>query len=576
MSSRTGSVHVATTRRTYKDKVYETHLLRRSYREGGKVKTETVGNLSHLPPHIIELVRRSLKGEDFVPSGGFDVVGSRGHGHVAMLLGLVRELGIDRMLLARGGRRRDIVVALIVGRLLAPGSKLASVRTWRDTTLLEELRLGDVTTDEVYEAMDWLLTRQDAVQRSLVKTHLPAGSLVLYDLSSSYFTGRHCPLAKHGYSRDHRRDLPQITYGVVTDHEGRPIMVEVFDGNRKDSTTLLDQVDALRKRYKLRRMVLVGDRGMITNVQIAALETYPNINWITALTNPQVAGLRDEGVLQLGLFDERNLASLESAELPGQRLIACRNAALAAERARTRETLLARTEARLQKIQNAVSSGRLKGVANIAERLGRAWKSDKMRKHFDTEIGERSFMYRRRASSIAAEAELDGLYVIRTSLPRSDEWDDAAVVRAYKGLAQVERVFRSMKTTQLLVRPIFHRKPDRVRAHVFLCMLAAHVAVELERRLARFLYVDEGLAEARATRDPVAAAEASPEGRRKKAEHTTADDQPAHSMKTLLRSMGFLTRVTFRLAGGQATFDKDAVPTAWQAAVLEAARTAPA
>lgn len=572
MATRSGAVHVATTRRHYKGKVYETHLLRRSYREGGKVRTETLGNISHLPPHVIELVRRSLAGESFAPAGALDVVRSRAHGHVALVLGVLRDLGLDRMLLARGGRQRDIVVALLVARILFPGSKLASVRAWKDTTLLEELGLDDVGVDEAYDAMDWLLSRQEAVQRALVSRHLQGGAVVLYDLSSSYVTGRHCGLARHGYSRDHRSDLPQVNYGVVTDQDGRPVAVEVYPGNTKDSTTVLSQVEALRKRYKLRRMVFVGDRGMITNVQVEALAAYPNVDWITALTNPQVAGLRDEGALQLGLFDERDLVTVESATFPGQRLMACRNLALADDRARTREKLLARTEARLAQIQRAVESRLLKSATAIAERVGQCWKNDRMRKHFVVEIGDGTFTFRRNAENIAAEAALDGIYVVRTSIPDSPEWSAEQVVRTYKHLAYVERVFRAMKTTQLLTRPIFHRNDDRVRAHVFLCMLAAHVTVELERRLAPYLYVDEPRAAGRRTRDAVRPPTTSDAGERKKRDHTTADGHPLHSLRTLLVSMGSLTRVTLRAPGGHAAFDRDAIPTDWQRAVLDAAR----
>ncbi len=576
MASRTGAVHVSTTRRTYKDKVYETHLLRRSYREDGKVKTETVGNISHLPPHVIELVRRSLAGETFLPTGGLEVVRSRAHGHVAMVLGLLVELGLDRMLDARKSRPRDIVVALIIARLLMPRSKSATLRGLDGTTLLDELGLAGVTLDEVYAALDWLGPRQEDIQRELIRRHLPAGSLVLYDLSSSYFEGRCCPLARHGYSRDHRGDLPQIVYGVVTDSAGRPLAVEVFEGNRKDSTTVVEQVEALRTRYKLRRMVIVGDRGMITNVQIDALERFPNIDWITALTNPQVAGLRDEGSLQLGLFDERDLVSVQSPSHPGVRLVACRNPELAHKRVQVRDKLLVRTEERLATLQKAVESGRLKGEAAIAERLGRSWGHDKMRKHFVTEIGPGSFSFRRDDASIRAESELDGIYVIRTSLAVGPGRHDEDIVRSYKGLARVERVFRAMKTTQLLVRPIFHRAPNRVRAHVFICMLAAHLHVELERRLAAFLFVDEGLALERDSRDPVRPPEPSQEGRRKKAQRTTTHGHPVHSMSTLLADMGTLARCTIKLEGGAATFDQDSSPTDWQRAVLAAARTIPA
>ncbi|MBM4109712.1 MAG: IS1634 family transposase [Phycisphaerae bacterium] len=571
MASRTGAVHVATVTRKHGDKVYTSHLLRRTFRAGGKVKNETVGNISHLPPHLVDMVRRALAGEQFTPAGGLEVVRSRGHGHVALVLGVLRDLGLDRALLARACPERDTVVALLVSRLLFPGSKLASTRAWADTTLVEELGLEGVTVRGAYAAMDWLLERQEAVQRALVRRHLPAGAVVLYDLSSSYFTGRHCPLATRGYSRDHRGDLPQVNYGVVTDSEGRPVAVEVFAGNVKDSTTVVEQVERLRKRHGLRRMVLVGDRGMVTSVQVAALEKYPAVDWITALTNPQVAGLRDQGTLQLGLFDERDLVSMESPAFPGQRLVACRNPALAAERERKRRELLAATERRLETVRRAVESGRLRGAAAIAERLGRAWKNERMRKHFVTEVGDDSLAYRRDEEAIAAEAQLDGVYVIRTSIQDAPAWPAAEVVRTYKRLSLVERVFRRMKTTELLVRPVFHRQPGRVRAHVFLCMLAAHVAVELERRLARFLYVDQGLAEARPSRHPVRPPESSSEGARKKRDHVSADGFPLHDLPGLLRAMGSLARVTLRLAGGEATFDRDCEPTPWQRAVLEAA-----
>lgn len=571
MASRSGSVHVAVTRREYKGKVYETTLLRRSYREGRKVKSETVGNLSHLPAGVIDLIRRSLNGEEFMPVGDIEVARSRAHGHVRLVLELVRDLGFDRMLGARPSPERQLALALIIGRLLFPSSKLASVRTWTDTTLLEELGVeGPVGVQDVYSALDWLLGRQTAVQAALVSRHLKAGALVLYDVSSSYMTGTHCPIAKRGYSRDHRHDLPQVVYGVVTDVEGRPVAVEVFDGNTRDCTTVMGQVEALRKRYKLRRMVVVGDRGMITDVQVDLLERYPNIDWITALTNPQVAGLLESGALQLGLFDDQNLLATTSPDFPGQRLVACRNTALARSRAAAREALLVRTEARLERIAQSVARGRCRGADAIGERVGRAWKTDRMRKHFAVEITNTTFTFRRDAENIAREAALDGIYVVRTSIDESPDWSAEHVVRAYKRLAEVERVFRAMKTTQLLVRPIFHRQPDRVRGHIFLCMLAAHLAWELERRLAAFLYVDPGLDTARPTRDPVAPPSPSAEGRRKKREHVTNDgESPLHGVRTLLASMGSLSRVTLRVGPG-ATFDKDATATPWQARVLEA------
>ena len=569
MASRSGSVHVAVSRREYKGEIYETTLLRRSYREGGKVKKETVGNLSHLSAELISIIRRSLAGETFAPTtGALEVLRSRAHGNVRMVLDVIHDLGLDRMLGARATRERQLALALIVGRLLFPSSKLASLRTWSDSTLLEELGVeGPVTVQELYSALDWLYGRQPAIQAALVAKHMQAGALVLYDVSGSYFTGSHCTLAKRGYSRDHRGDLPQIVYGVVTDLDGRPVAVEVFDGNTRDCKTVMGQVELLRKRYKLRRMVVVGDRGMITDVQVELLAKYPDIDWITAMTNPQVKGLVASGNLQLGLFDERNLIEVASPEFPGQRLVACRNIALARLRTHTREALLVRTEARLARIATSVSTGKLRGADNIGERVGRAWKNDKMRKHFSVQITDDSFSFARAEANIATEAALDGIYVIRTSIEKTPEWTPENVVRTYKRLSQVERVFRCMKTTQLLVRPIFHRDADRVRGHVFLCMLSAHVALELERRLAPLLFVDEGLAASWSSRDPVEPPKPSPEGKRKKREQVTEDGESTlHSLRTLLDGMGSQARVTLRFGDGQ-TFDQVATPTPWQAKV---------
>jgi len=576
MASRSGAVHVSVTRRTYKGTVYETTLLRQSYREGGKVKTRTVGNLSHLPARMVELIRRGLAGEVLFGEGDLEVKRSRGHGHVQLVLGLARELGLDRLLGPRPTRERQLALALVVGRVLFPCSKLASTRAWADTTLLEELGVeGPVDVHELYRALDWLLERQPAVERALVSRHLPAGSVVLYDVSSSYFTGRRCELARHGHSRDHRGDLPQVVYGVVTDAAGRPVAIEVFEGNTHDCKTVLAQVEKLRRRHGLRRVVIVGDRGMITDVQVAELERYPAVDWVTALTNPRVAGLVDSGALQLGLFDDRDVAAVESPDFPGQRLVACRNPALAASRAAKREVLLQRTEARLARLAARVARGALRGEAAIGEALGRAWGRDHMRKHFLVEVGASSLSFRRDEGAISREAALDGVYVVRTSVADGPGWTDADVVRTYKRLAEVERVFRCMKTTQLLARPIFHRDAGRVRAHLFLCMLGAHLAWELEHRLAEFLFVDTALEASIPSRDPVRPPSPSAEGRRKRATQRLADGSaPLHGLRTLLQSMGSLARVTLQVAEG-ATFDRDATPTPWQQRVLDAGKNSP-
>lgn len=573
MASRSGAVHVATTRRVYKDKVYETHLLRRTYREDGKVKHETLGNVSHLPAEVIGLIRRSLAGERFYGQNDLEVVSSRAHGAVALLMGVVRRLGLDRLLGRASDPRRQRVLGMLLARILFPQSKLATARQWETTTLPEELGIQDADVDDLYAALDWLAERESAVERGLVRGRLVGKELVLYDVSSSYFTGTHCPLAKRGYSRDHRSDLPQIVYGVVTDEEGCPVAVEVFEGNTKDSSTVVAQVERLQKRHGIQRLVVVGDRGMVARTQVEAFRRQPGVDWISALTNPQVRGLLEGGSLQMSLFDERNLAEVQSPDFPGERLVACRNPALADRRAHAREELLRRTEERLRTIERSVARGRLVAASDIGERIGRAWKSDRMRKHFVVEIAEGSFHWRRDEANIAAEAALDGVYVVRTSLAADATHPADQIVRDYKRLAGVERVFRAMKTTELLVRPIFHRTPARVRAHVFLCMLAAHVLWHLERALAPLLFVDAGLQESARTRDPVAPPKRSQEGTRKCAERTSDEGHPLHSTRTLLAQVGTLARVTLRLKGAEnATWDSLTIPTAWQRRVFELAQ----
>lgn len=543
MSSRTGSIHVATTRRTYKDKVYETHLLRRSYREDGKVKNETVGNLSHLPIEVIGLIRRALRGEHFIAREDLEITASKEHGTVALALGVLRDVGLERAL-GSACSERDRVVAMIVARLLAPGSKLANTQWIGTTTLPEALGLGEVGPDELYAALDWLAEHQEAIEKRLVRSRIAGGSLVLYDVSSSYLTGRHCPLAKRGYSRDHRRDLPQVVYGVLTDAEGCPVAVEVFEGNVRDCKTVVSQVDRLRKRFGIEKLVIVGDRGMITQVQVDELRTRPGVDWITALTSTQLSALADEGHLQLGLFDTRNLAEIQSPAFPGERLVVCRNPDLAGMRRASREALLTRTEARLTGIANAVAAGRLKDAGKIGERVGRAWKNDRMRKHFIVEIGPSSFTWRRDDANIQAEAALDGLYVLRTSLPDDGNRSADQIVRDYKRLSKVERVFRAMKTTELLVRPIFHRATTRVRAHVFLCMLAASVHWHLEKRLAPLLFVDPGLDAQNP--DPVAPRRSSPTGKQKRSSQRSEDGFALQKLRGLLRAMATLRRETLR------------------------------
>src|SRR5574341_1181608 len=458
MPTRRGSVHVVTTRRHYKDKVYETHLLRRTYREAGKVKNQTVGNLSHLPPETIDLVRRSLKGETFVAAGGNTEIGrSLPHGHVALVWAMARQLGLPA-LLGPTGRARDLAMALIIARVLRPASKLATTRWWTDTTLASDLGVADATTDEVYQAMDWLATRQDTIEHTLARRHLAPGGLAYYDLSSSDVEGRCCELAARGYSRDQKIGTDQIEYGLLTDPDGRPVSVEVFPGN--------------------------------TAAPVQALRALGGLGWITSLRASQIATLAEAGTVQLSLFDQANLAETSHPDCPGERLVCCRNPALATQRARKRAELLAATEAALAKVARLVQRGRLVGADKIGLRVGKVVGRYKMAKHFTLPIADGTFAYARRTDQIAAEAALDGIYVIRTSVT-ADRLDSADVVDASKRLAGVERDFRSLKTIDLHVRPIHHHLAGRVRAHVLVCMLACYLLWHLRRALAPLTFTDE-------------------------------------------------------------------------------------
>jgi len=562
---RGGAVHVATTRRHYKGKTYETHLLRRSYREKGKVRTETLGNISHLPAELIELVRRGLRGERFLPADELEIRRSLPHGHVVAVLGLLRALGLERIIDPRRSRQRDLVVAMIVARLIAPGSKLATTRRWTQSTLASTLGVADATPDELYGAMDWLLGRQDRIERALAARHLEAGGLVLYDLSSSYVEGRHCPLAKRGYSRDGKPGTLQVEYGLVTDAEGRPVAVEVVPGDTGDPATVAAAIDALKRRFGLIDVALVGDRGMLTSARIEVLRA-EGIGWISALRSPAIRALVDAGTLQLGLFDERGLAEIESPEFPGERLVVCRNPLLAAERARKREDLLVATEARLAPIVARVEAGTLRGADRIGLAVGRVIDRHKMAKHLALDIADDRLVVSRRADAIATEAALDGIYVLRTSLG-AERLEAPDVVRAYKLLVRVERGFRSLKAPDLAVRPIHHWTEDRVRAHVLLCMLAYYVQWHLERAWAPLLFRDEERPE---PADPVAPAERSEAALAKARSQRLPDGTAVHSLRTLLAELATLTRNRVVPAGApdEAAFDIVAIPTALQARAL--------
>ena len=569
MPQRRGAVHVATTRRHYKGKVYETTLLRRSYREGGKVKHETLGNLSHLPAELIELVRRGLTGETFLPVGeAFQIESSLPHGQVAAVLGTARKLGLERILGRERTRERDLCLALVCQRLVRAGSKLSATRQFELTTLGEELAVAGASEAELLAAMDWLGARQQRVEAALARRYLSEGGFLLYDLSSSYLEGRKCPLAALGYSRDGKRGKLQINYGLTCSPEGRPVAVEVFDGSLHDDKTLPSALERVRRRFGIERVVVCGDRGMITEANIQSLREH-GFDWVSALRAPQLQALVADGDLQLSLFDETNLAEITSERYPGERLVVCRNPQVARERARKREALLQATEAELAQVQASVDNprGRLhdKPAGPIGERVGRVVNRFKVAKHFQLTIADGRFAYERKHHAIAAEAALDGFYVLRTSVA-ADDLPSQAVVRAYKQLAHVEQAFRALKSPELEIRPIHHHLEERVRAHIFLCMLAYAVRFELEQRLAPLLFKDDApLAPA----DPVAPAERSAAAKHKAQTKHTEDGLPVSSFRDLLNTLATLTRNRIRLHGAQTTFEQHSEATRLQARALQ-------
>jgi len=545
MPARSGPVHVATTTRAYKDKVYRTHLLRRSYREDGKVKNETLGNLSHLPEPLIDIIRRSLQGETFVPlADAFEITRSRAHGHVQAVSVAMLRLGLASVLGSQPCRERDLVLAMVASRILDPDTKLATTRRWHTTTLAEDFGVADADEDDLYAAMDWLLARQDAIQAKLAARHLSAGGLVLYDLSSSYFEGITCPLARRGYSRDGKPGTLQVNYGLLTDARGCPVAVSVFEGNTADSKTFMPAVQRVREDFGLQQVVMVGDRGMVSQKAIDELRERDGMGWITALKSVSIRALVEQGQLQLGLFDQRNLVELESPDYPGERLVACRNDALAKLRAHKREELLEATEASLLEISASVDAARLSGQDKIGVRVGKIVNKYKVAKHVELTITDTSLAWARRQDNIDAEAALDGLYIIRTSVS-AEQMDGPTCVRNYKSLANVERAFRSLKTVDLKVRPIHHRLANRVRTHIFLCMLAYYVEWHMRQAWAPLLFADTEQAQ-KATRDPVAPAKRSASAQVKAASHTLPDGQAVHSFATLLAELETLVSNTCR------------------------------
>jgi hypothetical protein len=485
-------------------------LLREAWREGKTVRKRTVANLTDWPAAKVEALRRVLRGEGLAaPAPLFTVERALPHGHVEALLGTIRRLGLDTLLAAKRCRERDLVLALLVERLLHPCSKLATTRLWATTTLAEELAVGDATADEVYAAMDWLEARQTRIEQKLAHRHLGDGARVFYDGSSSFYEGHTCPLAQFGHDRDGKHGLPVIVYGVLTDAAGRPVAIEVYPGNTGDPTTVPEQVEKLRGRFGLSRVVLVGDRGMLTETQLDTLRQFPGVGWISALRGPAIRALVEQGSLQLSLFDTTHLAELPAPEYPGERLVACFNPLLADERRRKREALLAATEHAFQAIARDVARRRKTPLtaAEIGVKVGRVRNRFKVGKHFAFTIADGVFRWVRQEDAIRREAALDGLYVIRTSEPAA-QLSAADTVRTYKTLAQVERVFRCLKGIDLRVRPIYHRIAPRVRAHFFLCLLAYYVEWHLRETLRPLLFEDEQLPQDRLTRDPVAPASA--------------------------------------------------------------------
>jgi transposase len=551
MAARRGAVHVATTRRVYKGRTYVTHLLRRSIRKGKTVVHETLGNLSHLPEDLIDIIKRSLKGETFVPAAGaFLITETRAHGHVDAVLTMIGKLRLEEVIASKWSRERDLVVAMIAERILFPSSKLAHTRHWHSTTLAEELDVAWATEDHLYEAMDWLLKRQSAIEKKLAQKHLDDGALVLYDVTSSYYEGKTCPLARFGYDRDGKTGCPIIVYGVLTDADGRPVAVQVYPGNTGDPKTVPDQVEALTKRFGLARVVLVGDRGMLTQTQIDTLKEYPGLGWISALRSGAIRGLLAKGHLIKKNLEAKRLAEISSPDFPGERLVACYNHQLADERRRKRQELLAATQVELEALAASVGrkSAKPETAADIGVRAGKIINHYKMAKHFILTIRDGHLGWTRNEDTIQREELLDGIYVIRTSEP-VERLTAADGVRSYKRLALVEQSFRCLKGIDLLVRPIHHRTAERVRAHVLLCMLAFYIEWHLRRAWEPLLFEDEELAAVRNWRDPVAPAQPSPSARQKKRSRVTAEGLPVHSFRTLLAHLAKRSRNTCVVAG---------------------------
>jgi transposase len=565
-------MHVAKIERKHGGRTYVSHLLRQSYRADGKVKHRTLANLSHLPEPVIDLIRRSLQGETFLGrDNAVRTLASKPHGHVEAILTTCAKLDLENVLGSKPSRERSLILALIVQRLLFPCSKLASLRYWQSTTLADELDVTDASSTELYKALDWLGKRQGLIEQKLAARHFKEGGVILYDVSSSFYEGRTCPLAQYGHDRDGKKGLPIIVYGLLTDPCGRPVAVDVYPGNTADSTTIPNQIVKVREKFALTRVILVGDRGMLTQTQIDTLRQYPGLGWISALRSEAIGQLLEEGILCAKLFEPVPLAEITSPDFPGERLIACYNAALAKERSEKRQRLLAATEVDLTRLVAEVQRRTKKplSTAEIGVKAGKIIGRHKMAKHFQLQIADGVFSWQRDGASIEQEEKLDGIYVIRTSEPAAD-LGAADCVRTYKSLALVERAFRCLKGLDVLVRPIRHRVEPRVRAHVLLCMLAYYVEWHMRKALKPLLYEDEELERSRRERDPVKPAQPSESAVAKKKTHQTADGFVAQDFRSLLAHLGARSRVTYEVLAptAQATFHQLSEPDALQAEAL--------
>jgi transposase len=569
-------MYVSTTKRERNGKVYTNYLIRYSYREGGKVKHGTIANISHLPPDIIETIKHRLKSGKPLSGNGFSVIRSLPHGHVKTILQIIKSTGLDQVIASKPYYERNIILALIANGIINPGSKLASFKNLQEqtatTSLNQTLQLEDMSKDDVYKALDWLAKRQEHIEQKLAKKHLDEGTIVLYDISGSYYTGKESDLVKYGYNRDGKKGHPQIVYGLLCNKDGCPVSVEVFPGNTADSSTLSDQLKKVRERFGISRVVWVGDRGMITSKTInEELGHTEGLEWITALRSQQVKKLVNKGSIQLSLFDEQNLAEIDSSDYPGERLVVCKNPLLADERKRNRQELLNATCKELDKVVRAVNrkTKPLRGKDEIGIRVGEVINQYKVGKHISYRIEEDAFSYEIDQDSIAREETLDGLYVIRTSL--SQEASSAEeTVETYKSLSQVEWAFRTLKTTRLELRPIYHWTEQRIKAHVFLCMLTYYVEWHLQQRLQPYLYADHEKEKGKQKREtPVSPAKKSNEALEKAQTHLTKDGKTTHSMNTVLDFLGTICQHEIKYENHEKSIYTKTEPTAEQKNILD-------